>query len=157
MTRILGIDPGTSRMGWGVIEASGNRISAAGYGIIKLSDAPDFQDKIRLIISEISGLIREYKPGEAAIEEPFFSRNPKVLLKLGQAAGAVMAAALMSGVPPWSYSVLEIKQAVAGYGNADKRQVQEMVKMLLKMDAAPHPADAADALAAGICHHNIVR
>ncbi len=155
--RILGIDPGTSRMGWGVVEARGNKISSSGYGIIKLSDAPDFQDKIKLITSEISSLIKEYTPREAAIEEPFFSKNPKVLLKLGQAGGAVMAAALMCGVPPWSYSVLEIKQAVVGYGSADKRQVQEMVRILLKMDSRPQPADAADALAAAICHHNIVR
>ncbi len=155
--RILGIDPGTSRMGWGVVEASGNKISSSGYGIIKLSDAPDFQGKIKLITSEIANLIKEYGPREAAIEEPFFSKNPKVLLRLGQAGGAVMAAALMSGVPPWSYSVLEIKQAVVGYGSADKGQVQEMVRILLKMDSRPQPADAADALAAAICHHNVVR
>ncbi len=157
MMRILGIDPGTSRMGWGVIEASGNKLRSAGCGIIKLSDAADFLDKIRLITSETTDLIEKYRPEEAAIEEPFFSKNPKVLLRLGQAGGAVMAAAVMSGVQPWSYSVLEIKQAVAGYGSADKRQVQEMVRILLKMDSAPHPADAADALAAAICHHNVVR
>ena len=155
--RILGIDPGTSRMGWGVIEASGGAITSAGSGIIKLSDADDLEDKVRLIISGVLELIDKYKPEAVSIEEPFYAKNPKVLLRMGQASGAVMAAAIISGTQAAAYSVLEIKQAVVGYGRAEKTQVQGMVKILLKMDSVPSSADAADALAAAICHHNMVR
>jgi crossover junction endodeoxyribonuclease RuvC len=155
--RILGIDPGTSMLGWGVIEASGNRLSSAGCGVLNLSKTLDFKDKFRLITEKITSLIKEYDPEAVAVEEPFYAKNPKVLLRIGQAGGAVMAAAVISGRDVHSYSVLEIKQAVAGYGKADKKQVQEMVKILLKMDSLPSPADAADALAAAICHHNMVR
>ncbi len=155
--RILGIDPGTSRMGWGVIDASRGVITSAGCGIINLSEAVDLQDKIRLITSGVLELVERYNPEAVSVEEPFFAKNPKVLLRLGQASGAVMAAAVISCNETAAYSVLEIKQAVVGYGMADKKQVQGMVKILLNMDTIPGPADAADALAAAICHHNMVR
>ena len=155
--RILGIDPGTSRMGWGVVESGGGVLSSSGYGLIDSSKIRDITDKIRHISTQVTLLIREFEPEAVAVEEPFYARNANVLLRIGQASGAVMAAALLLEKQVAVYSVLEIKQAVVGYGKADKKQVQEMVKILLKMDRIPSPADSADALAAAICHHNIIR
>lgn len=144
-------------MGWGIIESAGREIRPAGYGVINLAISDAFPGKITIVLSEIAALIEKFKPEACAIEEPFFASNPRVLLRMGQAGGAVMAAAAIHGVESYAYSVLEIKQAVAGYGKADKNQVQEMVRILLRMERPPRPADAADALAAAICHHNFVR
>ncbi len=155
--RILGIDPGTSSMGWGVVESDGRVLSSAGYGLIDASKIEDLAGKIKHISEQVTLLIRDFEPEAVAVEEPFYSKNANVLLRIGQASGAVMAAALLQGRQVAVYSVLEIKQAVVGYGKADKKQVQEMVKILLKMDRMPSPADSADALAAAICHHNIIR
>jgi crossover junction endodeoxyribonuclease RuvC len=155
--RVLGIDPGTSRMGWGVVGCEAGTLSCEDYGLINLGAVEDFPGKIKLITYRIRELIERYDPVCVALEEPFYAKNPRVLLRMGQAGGAVMAAAVLSEKEVFAYSVLEVKQAVVGYGQAEKKQVQEMVKILLKMDSAPKPADSADALAAAICHHNIVR
>lgn len=155
--RILGIDPGTSRMGWGIVESPRGSLEAGEYGVIILPPEEEFPRKIELAVSGVSGLIEKYGPEEISIEEPFLAGNARVLLRMGQVAGAVMAASAVLGRKTSAYSVLEVKQSVAGYGRADKRQVQEMVRILLGMDEIPSPADAADALAAAICRHNMAR
>ena len=152
--RILGIDPGTSKVGWGVVDKKGSQLYLVACGQIRTSSALSFPDKLKKICEEVAKIIFEHKPQALSIEEPFLARNAKTCLRIGEIVGAVMLSALDRGLEVASYSVLEIKQAVVGYGRADKQQVQNMVKVLLHLDAIPESDDAADALAAAICHQH---
>ena len=152
--RVLGIDPGTSKVGWGVVDEKERQLYLVAYGQIRTSSALSFPEKLGKISQEVVKVILEHKPEALAIEEPFIARNPKIALRVGEVVGAIMLSALDKGLEVASYSVLEIKQAVVGYGRADKEQVQNMVKVLLHLDAIPKSYDAADAIAAAICHQH---
>jgi crossover junction endodeoxyribonuclease RuvC len=152
--RVLGIDPSLQSSGFGIIENDGDRARPVAYGVIKPSSGLPFFKKLNEIREEIEKLIRAYGPDEAAIENPFFAKNVKTAMLLGQVRGAVLVAIAGTDCGFHEYSALEIKKAVTGYGQADKEQVQTMVRALLGLDDDRIPLDASDALAAAICHLN---
>jgi len=152
--RVLGIDPSLQSTGFGVVEEDGGRLVPVAYGVIKPTAKLPLHLKLAEIKSELEEIIRTYGPGEAAIENPFYAQNMKTALLLGQVRGAVLVAVAGTGCGLAEYSALEIKKAVTGYGQADKEQVQTMVRSLLGLDDDAIPLDASDALAAAICHLN---
>jgi crossover junction endodeoxyribonuclease RuvC len=152
--RVLGIDPGSETTGWGVVEGDGDghKYRLVEFGVVKLSTSATFSSRLLKISRGLEEVIARLKPDACAIEEVFHATNPKVTLKLGQVRGVVLLAAESAALEIAEYSPRRVKQTVAGYGNAEKRQVQEMVRVLLSMTAVPEPHDAADALAVAICH-----
>ncbi len=152
--RVLGIDPSLQSTGFGIVEGGEERTVPIVYGVIKPTPGLPFFKKLHEIRGEIETLIRTYGPDEAAIENPFYAQNVKTALLLGQVRGAVLVAVAGTDCGFHEYSALEIKKAVTGYGQADKEQVQLMVRSLLGLDDEAIPLDASDALAAAICHLN---
>ena len=152
MSVILGIDPGSRLCGYGLIRARGNRLEYIASGVIKMGTR-SFPERLDTIYSDISDIIAEHHPHAAAVEEVFMGKNAASALKLGQARGAAIVACTRQALPVAEYSTRKIKQAVVGKGQADKKQVQHMVKSLLGLSKVP-PEDAADALAVAICHAN---
>ena len=150
---ILGIDPGTNVMGYGLISCQGQKINLIQFGVIHLSKYPNHEIKLKKIYDRISELIAEYLPDEVALEAPFYGKNVQSMLKLGRAQGVAMAAALNREIPINEYAPKKVKQSVTGNGNASKEQVASMIQTLLKFDDAPKLLDATDALAVAICHH----
>jgi len=150
--RILGVDPGSRRTGYGVVDIDGNRVTHVTHGVIAAGNG-EFSERLGTLFSSLSRLIGEYQPGCAAMEDVFMARNAASALKLGQARGALIAACTHAGLKVSAYSPTAIKQAVVGFGRAEKGQVQHMIKLLLK-PSAPLQEDAADALAVAICHAN---
>lgn len=150
--RILGIDPGLAIVGYGVIEASGNNFKPIDYGCILTDKDMGFPYRLKYIYESMNQLIEKYNPDEVAIEELFFNKNVKTAIAVGQARGVEILSVVNNGLDIYEYTPLQIKQAVTGYGRADKNQVQEMVKMLLNLRDIPKPDDAADALAIALCH-----
>jgi crossover junction endodeoxyribonuclease RuvC len=148
--RILGIDPGLNRTGYGVIDVAGSRLSCVDSGTIRVPGG-DLYQRLGAILDALSDVIRATHPHVATVEKVFVNVNPQTTLMLGQARGAAICAAASSGLVVHEYAALQIKQAVVGFGQADKRQVQSMVQRLLGLSRAPG-ADAADALACAICH-----
>lgn len=148
--RVLGIDPGSRATGWGIIDGDGRHSVHVASGVLKLGDG-DLGPRLRLIFEGITRLIVEFRPTEIAIERVFVARNADSALKLGQARGAAICAALADGLPLAEYAPREVKLAVVGTGAASKEQVQHMMRIILKLDAPPQ-ADQADALAVAICH-----
>ena len=148
--RILGIDPGLNRTGYGIIEVSGGRMAWVDSGVIRVP-AGELPQRLETILRELAVVIARTAPDEASVEKVFVNVNPKSTLLLGQARGAAICAAVAAGVGVHEYSALQVKQATTGYGRADKLQMQKMVQRLLGLDHAP-PSDAADALACAICH-----
>jgi crossover junction endodeoxyribonuclease RuvC len=155
MTRIIGIDPGSRRTGYGIIDITGANISYVSSGIIRLPEG-GLPSRLKLIFDGISQLLDQYQPETMAVEDVFFARDPKAALKLGQARGAAIVAGVNAQLPLSEYSARSVKQAVVGTGAADKKQVQMMVTSLLKLAEAP-AEDAADALAVAICHAHSMR
>ena len=152
--RVLGIDPSLQSTGFGIVESDGSRITPVAFGVIKPDAKSPLDLKLNEIRTEIERLIVAYAPDEAAIENPFYARNIKTALLLGQVRGAVLVAIAAAGCGFFEYSALEIKKAVTGYGQADKEQVMTMVRSLLDLEDDRIPLDASDALAAAICHLN---
>lgn len=152
--RVLGIDPGSETTGWGVVEgdANGSRYRLIEFGVVRLKSSATFSSRLLKISRALEEVIARLKPDACAIEEAFLATNPKVTLKLGQVRGVALLVAESAALEIGEYSPRSIKQTVAGYGNAEKHQVQEMVRLLLSLSAVPEPHDAADALAAAICH-----
>ena len=150
MIRILGIDPGSRRTGYGVIDVAGSKIAYISSGIIRLPEE-SLPDRLKIIFDGVSEIIEQYHPQHMGIEEVFFAKDPRAALKLGQARGAAIVAGVNAGLPVEEYSARSVKQAVVGTGAADKHQVQMMITQLLKLSQAPSE-DAADALAVAICH-----
>ena len=150
--RVFGIDPGSERTGYGCVETDGSRHRIVMCGAISSPALASFPDKLQRIHSQLTRFLTECQPESVAIENLFFSVNVRSALKLGHARGVAMLAAVEAGVPVFEYTPAEIKRAVVGYGRADKAQVQQMIKLLLGLDAVPSPHDAADALAIAICH-----
>lgn len=149
---ILGIDPGTIIMGYGLIQVQGKQIKLISLGAIHLNKLENQALKLKKIFERTLYLIREYKPDELAIEAPFYGKNVQSMLKLGRAQGVAIAAALYQELPIFEYSPKKIKQSITGNGNASKEQVASMLKNLLKMDTIPQQLDATDGLAAAVCH-----
>ncbi len=150
MIRILGIDPGSRLTGYGLIDCQGGHSRYVASGCLQVA-GDSLADKLGLIFRELTGLIAEFQPQQFAIESVFMHRNADSALKLGQARGAAICAAVVRDLPVAEYAPREIKQAVVGKGGADKQQVQHMVRILLSLTEAPR-ADAADALAIALCH-----
>jgi crossover junction endodeoxyribonuclease RuvC len=150
--RVLGIDPGSETTGWGVIEGDGRNYRLLEYGAIRSSQRQKFPTRLLLISNGIDEVIARHHPEACAIEDGFLATNLKVTLKLGQVRGVAMLAAERASLETYEYSPRLVKQTVVGYGNAEKHQVQEMVRILLSLTSAPEPQDAADALAVAICH-----
>jgi crossover junction endodeoxyribonuclease RuvC len=150
MTRILGIDPGSRLTGYGIIEISGRHCKYVASGCVRVTGAT-IPEKLQQIFEGLTDIIEQYHPEQVAVEMVFMARNPDSALKLGQARGAAIVAAVRYQLPVSEYSARQVKQAVVGKGAADKLQVQHMVKRLLNLPASPQ-ADAADALAVALCH-----
>jgi crossover junction endodeoxyribonuclease RuvC len=158
MTLALGIDPGTATTGYGLVrlEQDGSLV-AVKYGVILTPKEASAPARLEMLYNDLSNLLKEYQPDTAAVEKLFFSRNVTTAIAVGQARGVVMLCMQQAGIEPFEYTPNEIKQAVAGYGGAQKKQIQEMVRALLQLDSIPKPDDAADALAIAITHLNTRR
>jgi len=150
--RVLGIDPGSETTGWGVIEGEARRYRLVEFGTIKAPPRERFSARLLKISDGLEELIARFQPDVCSVEEAFYATNVKVALKLGQVRGVILLAAERARLAIHEYSPRLIKQTVVGYGNAEKHQVQEMVRVLLSLKSAPQPHDAADALAIAICH-----
>jgi crossover junction endodeoxyribonuclease RuvC len=150
---ILGIDPGTLVMGFGLIIVKDNRVSLLELGVLKPGKIKDNYKKLQLIFNTVSGLITKYQPTDFAIEAPFFGKNVQSMLKLGRAQGVAIAAAIRHGLEVTEYSPKKVKQSITGNGNADKEQVMKMLQTLLVFKESPKHFDATDALAIALCHH----
>lgn len=150
---ILGIDPGTNIMGYGLIHQKGTALNLITLGVIQLSKYDNQALKLKKIFERTLALIDEYKPDELAIEAPFFGKNVQSMLKLGRAQGVAMAAGLYRSVPIYEYSPKKIKQSITGSGNASKEQVAAMLVSILSLRELPRQHDATDGLAAAVCHY----
>jgi crossover junction endodeoxyribonuclease RuvC len=150
---ILGIDPGTATVGFGLItEDASGQAALIRYGAITTKPGVPMAERLLTIYNEVAALIRAEKPDAVAVEELFFSRNVTTALTVGQARGVVLLAAAQNGLPVYEYKPNQIKQALVGYGGAGKQQIQEMLRMMLGLDEIPRPDDAADAVAVAVCH-----
>jgi crossover junction endodeoxyribonuclease RuvC len=151
--RILGIDPGIAICGFGIVEehASGDVTSVA-YGVIETPKTLALPARLHALRLQLRALVEQWQPAEVAVEELFFATNAKTAITVGQARGVVLLSLFEAGLTIAEYTPLQVKQAVTGYGNADKKQIQEMVRLLLKLETAPKPDDAADALAIALTH-----
>ncbi len=152
--RVLGIDPGYAILGYGIIDVNGSRLTPVVYGAVTTESTMDMPDRLKHLYTRLMEIIAEFEPDVSSIEELFFNTNAKTAILVGQARGAAILACINSGVEVFEYTPLQIKQALVGYGRAEKEQVQYMVKTLLNLKEAPKPDDVADAVAAAICHCN---
>lgn len=149
---ILGIDPGYAIVGWGVIEYNGSKFRTLGYGSIQTPAGMPTVERLERIYLGMNELIKKYKPDEMAVEELFFNTNSKTAIVVAEARGIILLSARVNGVNISEYTPLQVKQAVVGYGRAEKKQVITMVTSLLSLPAPPKPDDTADALAIAVCH-----
>lgn len=149
---ILGIDPGYAIVGIGIIEYKGNKFRTIEYGAITTPAGMPTPQRLQAIYHDINSLIDKYKPDVVAVEELFFNSNQKTAIQVAQARGVIIVSVVNKNIPLYEYTPLQIKQALTGYGRADKKQMQQMVKTFLGLNVIPKPDDAADALAAAICH-----
>jgi crossover junction endodeoxyribonuclease RuvC len=155
--RVLGIDPGTAITGYGVVEEGRGDAEPLAYGVIRTPSDHPLTKRLQSIYRAVHELALEWEPGAAAVEEIFFSRNARTAMSVGHARGVTLLALADAGLTVAEYTPLAIKQAITGYGNADKAQMQEMVRLLLGLQETPRPDDAADALAVAICHLHSAR
>jgi len=149
---ILGIDPGYAILGYGLIESNGSKVKAIDCGTIQTTSKDAFPKRLELLYTGMRELLDTYRPDHVAFEELFFYRNVTTAIQVGASRGVALLAAQQSSVPLYEYTPMQIKLAVAGNGHADKLQVQQMVRILLNLKSVPKPDDAADALAAALCH-----
>lgn len=150
---ILGLDPGTSIMGYGLILVKKNKITLLQYGVINLNKYSNHEIKLKKVFERVLSIINEFNPDEVALEAPFFGKNIQSMLKLGRVQGVAMASALFRDIPITEYAPKKVKQSVTGNGNASKEQVAKMLMNLLKIKELPKLLDATDALAVALCHH----
>lgn len=153
---VLGIDPGTATTGYGLVRQRED-LELVGYGVIQTPAHTPLPDRLLQIHQELEALIATHQPQSIAVEELFFSKNARTAMSVGHARGVVLLTAAEAGLPIYHYKPSEVKLAVAGYGGADKAQIQEMVRLLLGLDSIPRPDDAADAVAVAICHLHSAR
>lgn len=149
---VLGIDPGYAIVGWGVIEYISNKFRVLDYGAVTTKAGEPFNERLEQIYDGVSNIIERYQPQAMAIEKVFYNTNAKTVIDVSQARGALVLAAQKNKVDIFEYTPLQVKQSVVGYGRAEKKQVQEMVRVLLNLQKVPKPDDTADALAMAICH-----
>ena len=149
---IFGIDPGYAIVGFGVLEYKNNHFSVIDYGAITTDAGTPFNRRLEYIYDELTVLLEKYRPDAMSIEKLFYNSNAKTVIDVSQARGVIMLAAQKCGVPAFEYTPLQVKQSVVGYGRAEKKQVQEMIKRILFLEKVPKPDDTADALAMAICH-----
>lgn len=152
---ILGIDPGYAIVGWGVVEYSHGNFRPLGYGAITTEATTPFPERLQIIYNDMCYLFEKYKPEAMSMEKLFYNSNQKTVIDVAQARGVITLAAQNYGKDIFEYTPLQVKQSVTGYGRAEKKQVQEMTKNILKLPAIPKPDDTADALAMAICHGNV--
>ncbi len=150
--RILGIDPGIAIVGYGVVDYIGNKFKTIDYSAVTTKAHTSLDSRLSIVYDGICDLIDKYKPDAVAIEELFFNTNVKTAITVAHARGVIVLAAAKKGIETFEYTPLQIKQALTGYGRADKPQMQNMVKIMLGLNAVPKPDDVADALAVAICH-----
>ena len=150
--RILGIDPGIARCGWGVIEVKSSDFKVQSYGCIETDSKVDIPKRLLTIYQELINLIDTYKPDAVIVEELFFNTNSKTAFIVGQARGVILLSAAQRGLESFTYTPLQVKLAVTGYGRAEKSQIGQMVKMILHLESIPKPDDVADALAVALTH-----
>ncbi|MGN1160692.1 MAG: crossover junction endodeoxyribonuclease RuvC [Candidatus Fimenecus sp.] len=149
---ILGIDPGYAIVGWGIIDYTSNRFSVIDYGAVTTEAKTPFNERLEAVYDGVEDIIKRYNPSALAIEKLFYNTNAKTVIDVAQARGVINLAAVKNGVPIFEYTPLQVKQSVVGYGRAEKKQVQEMTRVILKLEKIPKPDDTADALAMAICH-----
>ncbi|NKQ35504.1 MAG: crossover junction endodeoxyribonuclease RuvC [Chloroflexi bacterium] len=155
--RVLGLDPGTATTGYGIVDAEDGELTAVAYGAITTPAKMEMPYRLQMIQQELQQLIDKFQPDTAGIEEVFFGRNVTTAITVGQARGVLMLTLVNAGIPIGEYSPPKIKDAVTGYGKADKQQVQLMVRNLLDLTETPRPDDAADGLAVAITHYHYQR
>ncbi|MGQ9522963.1 MAG: crossover junction endodeoxyribonuclease RuvC [Anaerolineae bacterium] len=155
--RVLGIDPGTATTGYGVVEETEEGLRALDYGVVTTPPDLPLPRRLQTIYGELRRLVRQWQPDAAAVEELYFNVNVRTAMSVGQARGVALLAMAEEGLTVVEYGPGEVKQALTGYGGAEKRQMQEMVRMLLDLPTVPRPDDAADALAIAVCHLHSVR
>lgn len=149
---VLGIDPGTAIMGFGLIDYQNSKHKPLAYGVIRTSKDDKTEDRLKQLFHGVNRLLDEYKPDVMAVEELFFNRNTTTAITVGQARGVALLAAGLRDIPVGEYTPLQVKQAVVGYGRAEKHQVQYMLTKILGLQETPKPDDAADALAIAVCY-----
>ena len=149
---VMGIDPGLSRCGYGVVTGDGSRLAAVAGGVVSTEPSMPLPQRLTVLAAELRALVAEFRPGAVVVERVFFQVNVRTAMSVGQASGLALAAAAEAGCEVVQYTANEVKQAVVGYGAATKDQVQRMVTSLLGLGAVPRPADVADALALAVCH-----
>ncbi len=149
---VLGIDPGTAITGYGVVSVEDDHLTLVTCGVITTPPVQSLPERLRTIYQELSALIAQHRPQAVAVEEVLFGRNVRTAISVGHARGVALLAAAQADLPVFTYTPTAVKQAVGGYGSANKRQIQEMVRMLLALPAVPQPDDAADAVAVAVCH-----
>lgn len=155
---VLGIDPGIGTTGYGVVgEDERGEVRLVTYGAISTTPGEPMPERLHALYTAVCALLAEHRPESVAVEQLFFGRNVTTAISVGQARGVVLLAAAQAGLAVYEYKPAEVKQALSGYGNADKRQMQEMVRMLLNLDHIPRPDDAADAVAVAVCHLHSAR
>ncbi len=152
LLRILGIDPGYAIVGWGIVDFAGNKFTVIDYGAIFTSSDTQFSDRLEKIFDDVCALIERYRPETMAIEKLFYNTNEKTFIDVSQARGVLLLSAKKNLMSIGEYTPLQVKQSVVGYGRAEKKQVQEMTKIILGLERIPKPDDTADALAMAICH-----
>ena len=150
---ILGIDPGTVVMGYGLVQSGGTRLQLIDMGVLRLPAHKDGHERLRLIHQKVQELIGRFSPADFAIEAPFFGKNVQSMLKLGRAQGVAIAAAMQAGLHVTEYSPKKVKQSITGNGNSEKEQVWKMLQHILQLEQEAPPYDASDALAVAVCHH----
>lgn len=152
--RVIGIDPGLTRMGYGVVERAGGRFAAVCHGVVRTASGDPLERRLAALRAGVLAVVAEHRPDAAAVEKVFFNANVRTAISVGQASGVALAALADAGVAVSYYTPTEVKQSACGYGGADKRQMGAMVASLLGLASPPTPADAADACALAICHLN---
>jgi len=150
--KILGIDPGTATTGWAILEENNGNVQAVAYGHISTSPQKSTGERLKEVADDIKKIIETYQPQESAIEDIFFFKNVKTVIKVSQSRGAILLGLEQLGVKIFEYTPLQVKQAITGYGRAEKKQIQLMVKNILKLKKIPKPDDTADAIAIALCH-----
>lgn len=149
---IFGLDPGIAIVGYGIIEVIGNRVRLIDYGVIETKSDLALHERLKIIDDKLNRLIELHNVDELAIEELFFNKNVKTVINVAQARGVEVLSFVKKGILPYEYTPLQVKQAITGYGRADKKQIQENIKMIFKLKEIPKPDDAADAIAIALCH-----
>lgn len=151
--RVLGLDPGLAITGYGFVEGEGLRLSPLAFGVVRTPARTPTAERLVRLHDELSELLARYRPDVAAVEELFLDTNASTAMKVGEARGVLLLTLAQAGVAVVEYTPMQVKQAVTGYGGADKQQMQQMVALLLNLPQIPRPDDAADALAISLCHH----